>query len=126
MIESLTPTQYNRELAIIQTKAARHYAITQNECYHKFWNRDPQVILDSINSNIPLTLERFQGNTELGMAVNKELEKTDVDERCIVTMPQGYSFDGTIFKYDTPVVVVDLNPDVVIVPPLPDMPESVV
>jgi len=126
MIESLTPTQYNRELAIIQTKAARHYAITQNECYHKFWNRDPQVILDSINSNIPLTLERFQGNTELGMAVNKELEKTDIVERCIVTMPQGYSFDGTIFKYDTPVVVVDLNPDVVIVPPLPDMPESVV
>jgi len=126
MIESLTPTQYNRELAIIQTKAARHYVITQNECYHKFWNRDPQVILDSINSNIPLTLERFQGNTELGMAVNKELEKTDIVERCIVTMPQGYSFDGTIFKYDTPVVVVDPNPDVVIVPPLPDMPESVV
>jgi len=60
------------------------------------------------------------------MAVNKELEKTDIVERCIVTMPQGYSFDGTIFKYDTPVVVVDLNPDVVIVPPLPDMPESVV
>jgi len=126
MIESLTPTQYNRELAVIQTKAARHYAITQNECYHKFWNRDHQVILDSINSNIPLTLERFQGNTELGMAVNKELEKTDIVERCIVTMPQGYSFDGTIFKYDTPVVVVDPNPDVVIVPPLPDMPESVV
>ena len=126
MIESLTPTQYNRELAIIQTKAARHYAITQNECYHKFWNRDSQVILDSINSNIPLTLERFEGNTELGMAVNKELEKTDIVERCILTMPQGYSFDGTIFKYDTPVVVVDLNPDLVIGPPLPDMPESVV
>lgn len=126
MIESLTPTQYNRELAVIQTKAARHYAITQNECYHKFWNRDPQVILDSINSNIALTLERFQGNTELGIAVNKELEKTDIVERCIVTMPQGYSFDGTIFKYDTPVVVVDHNPDPVIEPPLPDMSESVV
>lgn len=105
MIEALTPSQYNRELAIIQTKAARHYAITQNECYHKFWNRDPQVILDSINSNIPLTLERFEGNTELGLAVNKQLEKTDVGERCIVTMPQGYSFDGNIFKYEIPVVI---------------------
>jgi hypothetical protein len=107
MIESLTPTQYNRELAIIQTKAARHYAITQNECYHKFWNRDPQVILDSINSNIPLTLERFEGNTDLGMAVNKQLEKTHISERCIVTMPQGYSFDGSIFKYEAPVITID-------------------
>jgi hypothetical protein len=107
MIESLTPTQYNRELAIIQTKAARHYAITQNECYHKFWNRDPQIILDSIKNDIPLTLERFQGNTDLGLAVNKQLEKTDVVERCIVTMPQGYSFDGNIFKYEPPVVVTE-------------------
>jgi hypothetical protein len=77
----------------------------QNECYHKFWNRDPQIILDSINSNIALTLERFQGNTDLGLSVNKQLEKTDVVERCILTMPQGYSFNGNIFKYDTPVVV---------------------
>jgi hypothetical protein len=107
MIEALTPTQYNRELAIIQTKAARHYAITQNECYHKFWNRDPQVILDSINSNIPLTLERFEGNTELGLAVNKQLEKTDVGERCIVTMPQGYSFNGSVFEYAVPVIITE-------------------
>ena len=126
MIEALTPTQYNRELAAIQTKAARHYAVTQNECYHKFWNRDPQIVIDSINSNIALTLERFGGNTDLGLAINKQLEKTDVVERCILTMPQGYSFNGTIFRYDTPVAVVDLNPDPVIEPPLPDMSESVV
>ena len=102
MIEPLTATQFNRELTILQAKAARHYAVTQNQCFREFWNRDPQVILDSINADLTTTLERFSGNTELGEAVNKQLAKTDFPERCIVELPDGYAFDGTQFTYTAP------------------------
>jgi len=102
MIEPLTPIEFNRELALTQTKAARHYALTQNQCYHQFWNRDPRVIVDSLNANTPLSLARFIGNTELGAAINAQLEKTDFPERCIVVMPDGYAFDGTAFSYTAP------------------------
>jgi hypothetical protein len=102
MIEPLTPTEFNRERALMQTKAARHYAVTQNQCYHQFWNRDPQEIVDSLNANIPLSLARFIGNTELGAAINAQLEKTDFPERCIVEMPAGYAFDGVAFSYTAP------------------------
>ena len=102
MIEPLTATQFNRELTILQAKAARHYAVTQNQCFREFWNRDPQVILDSINADLTTTLERFSGNTELGEAVNKQLAKTDFPERCIVDLPAGYAFDGAKFIYITP------------------------
>ena len=103
MIEELTPREFNNELAKKQAKAACHYAITQNECYHAFWNRDPQVIIASLNSNIPLALERFTGNTELGEAVNSQLARTPHLERCITTMPIGYKFNGTEFTYTAPI-----------------------
>lgn len=102
MIEPITPAQFNRDLTIIQAEAARHYAITQNQCYRQFWDRDPQVIVDSLNADIPLALERFEGNTELGEAVNKQLAKTAFTERCIVVMPPGYAFNGTAFSYTPP------------------------
>jgi hypothetical protein len=102
MIEPLTPVEFNRELALKQTKAARHYAVTQAECYHQFWDRDPQEIVVSLNANVPLNLDRFTGNTALGIAVNTQLAKTTFPERCIVEMPEGYAFDGAAFSYTAP------------------------
>ena len=102
MIEPITPAQFENELAIRQAKAARHYAITQNECYWLFWNRSVQDILDSMNANVALTMERFLANTSLGGAVNDQLEKTPYVERCITAMPSGYGFDGQQFTYTTP------------------------
>jgi hypothetical protein len=99
MIEEPTPTQFNNALACKQAKAAVHYAITQNECYRAFWNRDPQVILDSMNANIQLTMQRFLGNTALGEAINAQLAHTPYHERCIVTMPSGYAFQDGQFVY---------------------------
>ena len=102
MIENLTPAEYNRELTVRAVKAAYHLALTMNECYWLFWSRSTQVILDSINENVPLTLERFTANSELGAAVNAQLAKTDIDTRVIVTMPVGYSYDGAQFVYAEP------------------------
>ena len=104
MIEPLTTREFENQLAIKQAKAAVHYAITQNECYRDFWNREPQIIVDSLNENLTLTLERFTGNTALGEACNVQLSHTPYQQRCIVTMPTGYSFSGTQFIYTPPVI----------------------
>jgi hypothetical protein len=99
MIEKLTPAEYNRELALRVVKAVNHLAVTMNECYHLFWNRDKQEILDSLNANLELTMQRFKANSELGVAVNLQLEKTDVLTRVIVSMPTGYGFEDGKFVF---------------------------
>jgi hypothetical protein len=104
MLEQITPTEYNRELTERAIKALHHLASTMNECYALFYNREPQTILDSMNANIALTLERFAANSQLGAAVNSQLEKTDITSRVIVAMPTGYSFNGTEFIYTAPIV----------------------
>jgi hypothetical protein len=104
MLEQLTPTEYNRELTQRAIKAATHLANTMNECYYLFYARNTQVILDSMNANIDLTMQRFLANSELGAAVNAQLAKTDIGTRVIVAMPIGYSFNGTEFIYTAPIV----------------------
>ena len=104
MLEQITPTEYNRELTQRAIKAVHHLASTMNECYALFWNRESQVIVDSMNANLALTLERFAANSELGLAVNSQLSKTDIPTRVIVAMPTGYSFNGTEFIYTAPIV----------------------
>jgi hypothetical protein len=102
MLEQLTPTEYNRELTQRAIKAVHHLASTMNECYALFWNRESQVIVDSVNANLALTLERFAANSELGAAVNSQLAKTDVATRVIVAMPIGYGFADGQFVYTSP------------------------
>jgi hypothetical protein len=99
MIENLTATEYNNQLTVKGALAAETLAATMNELYRLFWARDTQVILDSMNANVALTIERFTANTELGTAVNTQLAKTDIETRVIVTMPEGYSFNGTQFIF---------------------------
>ena len=112
MIEKLTPTEHNRELALRVVKAVNHLAITMNECYHLFWNRDKQEILESLNANLELNMQRFLANSELGAAVNTQLEKTDVLTRVIVNMPEGYIFENGVFAYTEP----QLEPEVIVEP----------
>ena len=99
MDTSLTTEEFEKSLTRKGIIAAKHLADTLNECYRDFYNRDTQVILDSINSNLAATLERFAANSELGAAVN-----TDITSRVIVAMPTGYSFNGTEFIYAAPIV----------------------
>jgi hypothetical protein len=107
MIEKLTHTEYNRELALRALKAVNHLAITMNECYHLFWTRDKQEILESLNANLELTMQRFKANSELGAALNLQLEKTDVATRVIVNMPEGYVFENGAFAYVAPKLEVE-------------------
>ena len=106
MYTSLTTAEFEKSLTRKGIIATKHLADTLNECYADFWRREPQAILDSINGNIDLTMQRFLANSELGAAVNAQLEKTDISIRVIVQLPTGYGFDGTQFTYTEPVVVV--------------------
>jgi len=107
MIEPITPQQYSNNLAIIALKAVNHLAITLNECYGKFWNRDTSEILESLNDNIPLALKRFEANTTIGKLLNQQLEDAGSDLKVIVTMPEGYAFENGKFTYTAPVVIVE-------------------
>ena len=104
MLEQITPTEYNRELTQRAIKAVHHLASTMNECYALFYARNTQVILDSMNANIELTMQRFIANSELGAAVNAQLAKTDITSRVIVQLPTGYGFADGQFVYTSPVV----------------------
>jgi len=101
MIEPITPQQFNNNLTLIALDAVRHLAITLNECYRKFWQRDSVEILTSLNANIPLSLERFHANTTLGIALNVQLEAASETLRVITTMPDRYAFTDGAFTYTT-------------------------
>jgi hypothetical protein len=109
MIENLTSTEYNRELTVRVVQTVNHLANIMNECYNLFWNRDKQEILDSLNANLELTMQRFLANSELGAAVNTQLEKTDVLTRVIVNMPEGYIFENGAFAYIEPTPEIEAN-----------------
>ena len=102
MDTSLTTAEFEKSLTRKGIIATKHLADTLNECYAEFWNRDKQVILDSINGNLAATLERFGANSVLGYAVNSQLANTDITTRVIVQLPTGYSFNGTEFIYTSP------------------------
>ena len=104
MDTTLTTAEFEKGLTRKGIIATKHLADTLNECYAEFWQRDPQAILDSINGNLAATLERFAANSELGLAVNSQLAKTDIGTRVIVAMPTGYGFNGTEFIYNAPIV----------------------
>jgi len=102
MIEPITPQQQFRELTLRGLKATLHHAITLNECYQLFW-KSPNA-LEMLNENIALTMARFQENTLLGTALNHALEQAGETVRVIVTMPEGYAFNGTAFTYTPPIL----------------------
>lgn len=107
MDTSLTTAEFEKSLTRKGIIATKHLADTLNECYAEFWNRDKQTILDSINSNLAVTLDRFAANSALGTALNSQLAKTDVTTRVIVNMPEGYAFENGKFIYTAPVVIVE-------------------
>jgi hypothetical protein len=97
-----TTEEFEKDLTRKAVKAVIHLQVVLSDCYYKFWDRPTQEILDSINSNIPETMKRFNGNTAIGMAVNERLEAVDWEDRVPITMPEGYAFDGAAFTYTAP------------------------
>lgn len=108
MIEPQTYKEQDREFTLKALKAVRHTILVMNEVYRDFWGRDPQQIVETMNSNVPLYLERFESNTILGIVLNDRASVAGIPDRMHITMPEGYSFDSTTntFSYSAPVIVV--------------------
>lgn len=128
MIEPQTYKEQDREFTLKALKAVRHTILVMNEVYRDFWNRDPQQIVETMNANVPLYLERFESNTALGITLNDRAAAAGLADRMHITMPEGYSFDSATntFNYTAPVVIVP-EPEVIeeIVTPDPE-PEVIV
>lgn len=106
IIEPLTYKEQNRDFSLKVLRAMRHLAITMNQVYKDFWNRDPQQIVESLNADLQLSLQRFESNTIIGNVVNDRMAAAGQIERVSVTMPEGFSFDEGygIFVYTAPIV----------------------
>jgi len=102
IIEEPTQREFENGLAKRAATQVAMTARTLNDCYAAFWARDPQVILDSINSNVAVTLARFQGNTALGNALNTQLEALGNPLRVVAVMPEGWAFANNQFTYTPP------------------------
>ena len=124
MIEPLTYKEQDREFTLKALKAVRHVILVMNEVYRDFWNRDPQQIVETMNANIALYLERFESNTILGIVLNDRAEAAGLSDRMHITMPEGYSFDSATntFSYAAPVVVLpDPEPEIIVEEPDDDI-----
>lgn len=117
MIEPLTYKEQNREYSLKVLKAVRHLMLTMNEAYRDFWNREPQLIIDSLNEDVDLALERFHSNTMLGVVLNDRAGAAGLTDRVHISMPEGYNFNDetNTFGYSVPVVpepeVIEEEPD---------------
>lgn len=124
MIEPQTYKEQDREFTLKALKAVRHVILVMNEVYRDFWGRDPQQIVETMNANIALYLERFESNTILGIVLNDRAEAAGLSDRMHITMPEGYSFDSATntFSYAAPVVVLpDPEPEIIVEEPDDDI-----
>lgn len=124
MIEPLTYKEQDREFTLKALKAVRHVILVMNEVYRDFWNRNPQQIVETMNANVTLYLERFESNTILGIVLNDRAEAAGLSDRMHITIPEGYSFDSVTntFSYTAPVVVSpDPEPEIIVEEPDDDI-----
>jgi hypothetical protein len=111
MIDSLSPTESHEwkiRQSVLQTlDAANKLAQSMQSAYGAFWSASPEIMLAVLNKSIPHWLDILQRNTTVGMLVNAQLDAANLDDfqcRVIVTMPDGYAFNGTAFTYTAPIV----------------------
>ena len=124
MIEPQTYKEQDREFTLKALKAVRHVILVMNEVYRDFWGRNPQQIVETMNANVALYLERFESNTILGIVLNDRAEAAGLSDRMHITMPEGYSFDSATntFNYTAPVVVLpDPEPEIIVEEPDDDI-----
>ncbi len=117
MIEPQTYKEQDREFTLKALKAVRHTILVLNEVYRDFWNRDPQQIVATMNSDVDLYRQRLHTNTMLGIALNSSAAAAGVGDRVYITMPEGYRFnsDTNTFSYSSPVVTPE--PEVIVEEP---------
>jgi len=109
MLEQLTPLELKRAqvrgVTLDAINAANHQAMTLAHGYAVFWNSPPDEMLEFLNDNVPNNLDLLMSNSELGTIINAKLDAANLAEyssRVPLSMPVGYSFNGTEFAYVAP------------------------
>ena len=111
MLEQLTPLELKRaqvrEVTLDALSVANHLAKTMSHGYSVFWDSSPSKMLEFLNHNVPNNLDLLTSNSELGTVINAKLDAANLPEvsaRVPLSMPTGYSFNGTQFIYTTPAI----------------------
>jgi len=109
MLEQLTPLELKRaqvrEVTLSALNVADHLAKTMAHGYSVFWSSSPSEMIEFLNHNIPNNLDLLISNSELGTIINAKLDAANLAEysaRVPLSMPTGYSFNGTEFAYTPP------------------------
>jgi hypothetical protein len=93
--------------ALAGAEAAHHLATVLRTQWTGFWQRDPAIVLADIQADLPKTLAIFALNTQAAEAINALLDAISdprFQRRAPTTLPAHWSFDGTAFSYDPPVI----------------------
>ena len=90
------------EAAVVEiAEAAHNLASKMRNAHAAFWSRPTERLLAALNADVPATLARFDGNTELGTAVNAALDAVGLPQfatRAPVTVGrEDVTFDGVAF-----------------------------
>lgn len=104
LLRQKTYFDQNDDFADMGAGAIRHVIITFRSIYNQFWNRDPFLIVESLNQNVQLALGRFERNTLIGEFHNALAAEVGIEERIPVTMPPNFYFDTELdlFFYNAP------------------------
>lgn len=88
-------------------EAAHNFATILRAGWQDFWQRDPTIVIAELNADIVAIGETFALNTQAGTAINAILDAISDDRfptRAPVDLPEGYSFSGTEWVFNLPVV----------------------
>jgi hypothetical protein len=115
MFDPLPIQHQNSLIAKHSAKGLHHFAITLIESYNYFWNLNPQInealgyggrtteaILADMNADYDKAHNRNMAHYQSAAFCNENLAKTGDPLRVPMTMPHGFSDDGTQFIYTPP------------------------
>ena len=102
----------NDLIAEHSAKGLLHYATVLTESYERYWNlkpeinqllryegRTPQAIVDALNANLPLAVQRNADHKSMAEHCNGYLEMIGSAMRVPIGMPPGYSFDQATMQF---------------------------
>ena len=116
-LKEKTPAQERqdkRELSVLVVAEALNHLASQMKSQHqKYWSVEPIQLVEDLNADLADSLEVMAGNTEVGLAVNKQLDELNLPQFSkrvpLVIGNPLITFDGEQFVYTEPEVEEDIT-----------------
>lgn len=106
-----TLTQLQKDVLLTSESVLRQgallnaFAAEMTTAHQAFWGRDPQRILDELNSDVTRYTDLIVGKDTISMAVNEQLTKLNRPEYpslCPIGFPPEFTFVDGQFVYTPP------------------------